>query len=256
MSLTRHIIADFQTAHDHYQIVETIYRGRPSRVLFTGDQTAAQSGLALDEKPELLFDYIQRFREAATMLKPERSLLIGGGAFSLPKALNQDRPGMNLDVVELDEELLSIARDHFGLAMWPELTVYGGDGRQFLEQTTKTYDLIMIDAFSELAIPRGLITLEAISLMAQKLSSDGMLIMNAIGSYRGKAAIVLERLSAAFHGAFQNVGIFPAESGLSSYESQNFMVIGSHGNQRLQDYMRYTALPYISGNPDQALHDV
>lgn len=255
MSLTRHIVADFSTAHDHYQIVETIYRGRPSRVLFTGDQTAAQSGLALDDKPELLFDYIQRFRELASLLKPQHSLLIGGGAFSLPKALNQDTPGINLDVVELDEELLSVAREHFGLALWPELTVYGADGRQFLQQTDKTYDLIMIDAFSQLAIPRSLITQEAISLMADRLSPNGMLVMNAIGSYRGKAAIVLERLSAAYHAAFQNVGIFPAESGLGSYENQNFMVIGSHGDQRLQDYMRYTALPYINGDPDQALHD-
>lgn len=71
----------------HYRIIDRVYNDRPSRLLLSGDKGAPQSGLALDDQTELLFDYNQRLFEVALSLEPKSVLVIGGGAFTLPRAL-------------------------------------------------------------------------------------------------------------------------------------------------------------------------
>src|ERR1700752_3186245 len=77
-----------ETPYGHYTVVDTTYSNRPARVLYSGREfRTAQSGIALDDQDEMLFDYNQRFLELARGLEPKRALLIGGGAFTLPKRL-------------------------------------------------------------------------------------------------------------------------------------------------------------------------
>src|SRR6476469_4412698 len=95
------ILVEGDTQHGHYVVADTIYSGRPARVLYSGNHQAAQSGVAKDDNPDLLFDYNQRFIELVRGLLPKKILLIGGGALSLPKALLEEFPEVSLDVVEL-----------------------------------------------------------------------------------------------------------------------------------------------------------
>jgi hypothetical protein len=57
----------FQTPYGSYKVVDTIYNGRPARMLY-GAKNSPQSGIAFDDSPELLFDYNQRFLEIALSL--------------------------------------------------------------------------------------------------------------------------------------------------------------------------------------------
>ncbi len=117
----------------HYRVIDGRYNGRPARILF-GDNASPQSGLALDDDPELLFNYNQRFLEIAISIQPRSALVIGGGAFTLPRALLDHFPNLKLDVVEVDPVLPPLARQFFGLPETERLMVYSQDGRQFINQ--------------------------------------------------------------------------------------------------------------------------
>ena len=118
------ILFDGDTAFEHYQVIDTIYEGRPARVLYSGRRGTAQSGIATDGKPELLFDYNQRFTELLESIPAKHVLLIGGGAYTLPRAIVQQFPDLQIDVVELDPGLKAIAERFFGLQASDRLRIF------------------------------------------------------------------------------------------------------------------------------------
>src|ERR1700760_605289 len=105
----QHILWEGDTIYGHYQVVDTLYDGRPARVLYSGDRQAAQSGIAKDASPSLLFDYNQRVFELLTSVLPKRVLLIGGAVCTLPKALLAALPDVQIDVIEPDSGLTKLA---------------------------------------------------------------------------------------------------------------------------------------------------
>jgi spermidine synthase len=249
------VLFEGDTAYGHYLVVDTIYSGRPARVLFSGTRQAAQSGEARDDKPELLFDYNERFMELVRGLKPRRILLIGGGAFTLPKALQAELPDGILDVVELDGKLFDIAQAHFDFKPAPQTHVYIGDGREFLQNTSEQYDLILIDAFMHDVVPEPLQTVEAAKDLEQHLRPGGLVAMNIIAAYYGQRSAVLRRQIAAFQTAFSAIQIFPAGRGQSLWIPQNFLLTTQNSHRELQEYLRYEALSVPNVGEDEAIQE-
>src|SRR4051812_8954262 len=126
------VLYETDTEYGHYQVVDSYYLGRPARVLYSGEYGAAQSGVARDNKDDLLFDYNARFRDLVRGCKPRTLLIVGGGAFTLPAALAREFPALEQDVVELDGGLLDIARRFFNFQPTENVRVHIGDGRKYL----------------------------------------------------------------------------------------------------------------------------
>ena len=61
-----------------------------------------------------------------------RVVRIGGAGCALARALAAARPAHRQEVIELDPEVVAIARDHLGLRRAPGLRVRVGDGRAVL----------------------------------------------------------------------------------------------------------------------------
>ncbi len=59
-----------------------------------------------------------------------------------------------------------------------DLDVVIGDGRLQLARTVEAFDVIVLDAFSSDAIPAHLLTREAFALYLERMTPDGMLIIN------------------------------------------------------------------------------
>lgn len=227
-------------------MVERVYEGRPARVLFSGSQRAAQSGIGLDDDPDLLFDYNQRLLEIANALYPERILVIGGGTFTLPTALAAALPEAAVDVVEIDPGLERIAKDYFGLADTERLHITYGDGRGYVERTRRKYDLIILDVFSELSIPRPFLTIEFIQTLRNRLTNDGCAALNIIASYQGKNAGLIKSQVAAYGSLFDQLTVFPAAHGLTSWLPQNLVLVAQRGSGRdLLPYVRFAPIETI-----------
>jgi spermidine synthase len=236
------LLYEGDTEHGHYRIVDTTYSGRPARVLYSGEYQAAQSGIAHDTRDDLLFDYNQRFMELALGLLPRDVLLIGGGAFTFPKALLEELPDARLDVVELDGGLLKLAKEYFDFKPSAKTGIYTGDGKKFLDQTERKYDLIIIDAFTHTTIPETLTTLDAARAFGSHLKPRGVVAMNIIATYYGPRSEVLKQEVDELKKVFPNLQVFPASSSISLWTPQNFVLTAQHSDNDLGQYVRYHAL--------------
>lgn len=234
-------LAKRTTKFGSYAIVDQTYNGRPARILYAGHATP-QSGMARDDEPELLFDYIQRLYEIVLSMKPERVLIIGGGAFVLPRAIIERTDVAHVDVVEIDDGLPAIAQEFFDLpADDPRLSIYAMDGLAFLATSSERYDLIVIDAFSEYDIPENLMNESAAKMFANHLTDDGVLAMNYIGYVRGFRSRETRRLAMNFQTQLPYVTLFPADPEDDIAGEHNLIVTASARPLPDFDYLQATA---------------
>lgn len=233
------VLFDGHTELAHYEVVNTIYAGREARVLYSGGRAAAQSGMALDGEDELLFDYNQRFMELIAGLKPQRILLIGGGACTLPTAVLEKYPDIEIDIVELDAGLIEIAKRYFAFKPTAKTSIFTMGGRQYLDDSHKCYDLILVDAFIHATIPQDLRDLEAVRAYAAHLNPDGVAAINIIASLRGDRSAMLNDMTRSARQVFGEVEIFPASSGFSQWTAQNFVVTMQNGTKDPHKYLKY-----------------
>lgn len=254
--MNEQILHETDTDFEHYAVVERQYEGRPARVLFSGSRRAAQSGIGLDDNPDLLFDYNQRLLELANGIYPQKVLMIGGGAFTLPMALVAALPEVIVEVVELDPGLEAIARQYFGLRSNDRLKLRFGDGRAFIEQTAGQYDMIIIDVYSELSIPRQFLTLEFITELYNHLCDGGRVAVNIIASYQGRNTDLIKSQIAAYSSLFAAVDIFPAAHGLTSWLPQNLVLVAQKPpTQILKGFVRFAPFNLIDTAATDILHD-
>jgi spermidine synthase len=117
----------------------------------------------------------------------EDVLFVGGGGFTGPKAF-QSRYDVDVDVVEIDPEVVRVAKRYFRLEPGANTSVHVADGRQFLRETDETYDLIVLDAYQRDKVPFQLTTREFFELAHSRLDDAGVLLANTIGAPTGPAS--------------------------------------------------------------------
>jgi spermidine synthase len=257
----QHIVWEGDTPQGHFQIVDGPYDGREARVLYSGERQAAQSGVARDGQPDLLFDYNQRLLELALGLQPHRVLVLGGGVGTLPQALLAALPAVRIDMVEPNAGLIQLAYRYFDLPEDDRLQLFTTDGRSFLRQHATRYDLIIVDAFTDTAIPRELKTYEAFGAYHTHLQTPGVLVVNVISGYQGQSAHPLQQMYTAALSTFDAVDIFLATQGYSMWLPQNFILAaqktgGQSAIERpLQQYVRHAAVRPPEVHPAMMSHD-
>ena len=236
------IVFDGDTSLEHYQVIDTTYEGRLARVLYSGQRHTAQSGIAQDGQPDLLFDYNQRFVELLGSVPAQKLLLIGGGAFTLPMALLAGFPELHIDAVEIDGGLQAIAERYFGLKPNERLRIITADGREYLEQNAAPYDVVIIDAFSNANIPETLRSEEAVRQVHRNLTADGVVAMNIIAPYYGPNNTVIREQLQLYSNYFEKVETYPAGRALFSlWLPQNLVLVAQKGKKhKLQ--LRYGKL--------------
>jgi len=248
-----HTIYRGDTNFEHYEVVDMVYEGRPARVLFTNRHRAAQSGIATDKNPALLFDYNQRFFELAQSLRPQNILIVGGGAYTLPLALASELPQAFIDVIEIDPGLDAIASGFFGFKPNDHLRIIHADGRDYLDKTSQKYDLIIIDVFMGTEVPYEFLTLEATVSLQHSLTPHGTVAMNVIGIFNG-SGMKLKSLIASYQHVFKQTKVHPADPTLSLLISQNFIILGQN-TDNLRYAMQSPSLSVPDISIDAALFD-
>ena len=116
---------------------------------------------------------------------PLRVLLIGLGAASLTKFLYRNRPLAHLTVVEIEPAVVSAARQFFKLPEDPKrINIVIGDGAEYVLNSDKKFDLIMVDGFDENAHSGALDTLPFYQACRAHLSETGITVFNLLTSNR------------------------------------------------------------------------
>jgi spermidine synthase len=253
MTIPKKTLFTVKSEYGSYKVVDRIYNDRPARVLF-GAGRSPQSGTALDDDPELLFHYNQRFAEIAESVQPKSVLIIGGGAFTLPTFLFNRFPEATIDVVEIDPLLQTIAHDYFDLPHDPRLRIINGDGRAYIEHCTNKYDLIILDAFSGYNIPRHLLTAEAVVAYRKCLTPKGLVAVNFISTYYSYKKFLTHEIMATFESVIEYVELYPADHDNDRRSEQNLILIASNRLHSL-DYLQASSIELLFQPENVTLHD-
>jgi len=104
--------------------------------------------------------------------------VIGLGAGTIPRELSAAYGPIPIDGVELDGEIVNLARQYFAMNE-PNLHVIVQDGRYYLQTTQKKYDEIGIDAYQQPYVPFQLATREFFQLVRAHLTPTGVAVINA-----------------------------------------------------------------------------
>jgi len=179
-------------ASDGDLVVERDPNRPAGRLLRQGEMEASYVDLA--DPRHLEFDYLRWMRLVLRAAGARRVLHVGGGGCSLARALALEDPAGRHHVCELDGRVIALAREHLGLRRTPGLRVRRADGRRFLAtQPDASWEAVVLDAFVGAAVPRHLMTAEAmrecarvapltlVNVVDSRVGRDVRLIAAALG---------------------------------------------------------------------------
>ena len=125
---------------------------------------------------EFTFAYLRLFEKAVNYhSSPKDVLVIGTGGGGIDKQLEQYN--LNIDNVEIDKKIVEIAKDYFDFD--GDVTI--DDGRHYIKNTDKKYDIVFLDVYSGYSIYPYLFSKEAFEEIKFILNEDGILVINSIG---------------------------------------------------------------------------
>lgn len=143
-----------------------------------------QSHVDLDDPTHLHFEYIVRMGAVIDQLAagPITALHLGAGALTLPRYIEATRPGSRQQVVELEEPLIRLVREHLPLPKGASIRIRIGDAREGIGRMPAgirgACDLIVADVFAGPRTPAHLTTVEFYRELATLLAPEGVLLVN------------------------------------------------------------------------------
>ena len=178
-------------------------------------------------------------------------LQIGGGGGTVPREYyyhygfdkaGTPVPGFDVQVAEIDPRVAQVAEMFFYFTPTANLRVTVDDGRMFLRNSHKTYDTILIDAFSGGGqIPFHLTTKEFVTEVKSHLSPNGVAAMNVISALRGgRGELYLSIYRTWRQVGFGQVYVFPKvenyEPPLQWDQPRNVILIATMDTKRLSKF--------------------
>lgn len=190
--------------------VSEMGEGKNKRRILQLDSTM-EGGMNPDDG-SLVLDY-QHFWNLVRLnssFELDSALFIGAGAFGMPEEVSRTFPESEVDVIEIDPRVIEVGRKYFKLDEYPRVQAHADDARRYLvRHEEKRWDLIFGDAYNGIRqIPSHLVTREFFELIQNRLSEDGVFIMNAITAVEGERAELLEGILATLRSVFPHVEVF------------------------------------------------
>ncbi len=231
---------------------ETVYQTQtPYQELRITDQNGIRtmylngqpnSAMDLNNPDRHVFDYTRYFHIPFLMEEDiDRVLFIGGGGFTGPKDFVNSY-NTTVDVVEIDPEVVDAAQEYFYVNESEKMNIHVMDGREYIESTNKTYDLIVLDAYKKDEVPFHLTTEEFMEQSYSKLDDDGVLLANIISApsgsgsdffrseYRTAGEVFPEVFAFRTHSSplIQNIELVAAKQG--SYTEEDLLELNDRRN--------------------------
>jgi spermidine synthase len=113
-----------------------------------------------------------------TQERVKSMLLIGSAAGTIPRQYTAVYGAIPIDGVEIDPRISQVGRQWFDMNE-PNLNVVAADGRYYLANVDKRYDVIGVDAYRPPYIPFQLTTVEFFTQARDHLTDDGVVAINA-----------------------------------------------------------------------------
>ena len=176
--------------------------------------------------------------------------LIGSAAGTVAKQYTKVYGPIAIDGVEIDPEIIVVGRQYFGMSE-PNFSVYAQDGRYFLRNSKRSYDVIAVDAYRPPYIPFHLTTREFFAEIKSHLNDNGVLAINA-GHTLSDYGLV-EVLASTMKDVFPNVYVLDVP--LRGSAVGNSLVIATQQPTRIENFrenLRAANHPLLQGIGESA----
>jgi spermidine synthase len=173
------VLEEANSAYNHIVVTE---QGTVRTMYFVVDGTYyIESRLDRGHAQSLDLDYT-RTMMAGFLVNPDvrRFLMIGFGGGQITNYLFRRFPGIEIDAVDIDPEVIRLARKYFDVPDDPRYRTHAADGRVFVEHASANtrWDQIMLDAFRGVFVPFHLKTVEYYEVLTRHLSPRGVVSAN------------------------------------------------------------------------------
>ncbi len=154
-----------------------------------------QSEMSLKAPNDLSLRYTQKMMGFLLFHpRPKRIALIGLGGGSLIKFCYHRMPGTQLTAIELDADVIALREVFLLPEDGPRLQVLNADGAEYLEQTEKGIDVLLVDAFDKTGFAPSLANREFFENAFTKLGGNGVMVINLAGEKDPYAGLIGEAM--------------------------------------------------------------
>ncbi len=149
------------------------------RTLWFEKGGARQSVVKVGDPDHIELPYARAMPVGLALVQPpKRVLIVGLGGGTIPGFLHKHYPKTVIDAVDIDPDVVDVAKRYFGFREDATMRAHVADGRRFIEQRRNRYDLIFLDAFGSENIPYHLATREFLQAVRQALTPQGVAVGN------------------------------------------------------------------------------
>jgi len=155
--------------------------------------------------------------------REQRAVIIGsagGSAFRTWQHVAGDDFDFTFEGAELDPKVVELADQFFAMTEI-DAAIKAQDGRIYLRQHPGEIDVLLIDAYHQLYVPPHLTSLEFFELTAERLSQNGVVMLNLNALY--EESDVYRRVLHTMQTAFAKVWV---TKGGGPY---NYLIVGTNG---------------------------
>jgi predicted membrane-bound spermidine synthase len=167
------------------------------------------------------------------------SLTIGAGGYTFPRYMEVFYPRAGIDVVEIDPEVTRVAHDYLGFPKTTRIRSYNEDGRWFVMNSGKKYDVVFLDAYNDLSIPYHLTTKEFHQMVKDRMTPNGIILTNIIDNFRNGSFLpsYLRTLREVFGG--KNVHLIAISPMFEKIRISTFVVLATIGDVDINDFSAF-----------------
>lgn len=164
-----------------------------------------QSNVVPGDLRELAFGYIRHMGHVIDLAWPEgrpiTAVHLGAGAMTIPRYVEETRPGSRQQVLELERGLVELVRKVAPLPRHAAIRLRYGDAREQLGRLPTgiagTVDLVVVDIFAGPQTPAHVTSVEFFALLVPLLAPGGLVLVNIADGHelrfaRGEAATLRE----------------------------------------------------------------
>ncbi|OQA93103.1 MAG: spermidine synthase [Microgenomates group bacterium ADurb.Bin219] len=145
------------------------------------------------------------FQVHTSKRKVQNCLILGFGAGTVAKILEEKWPGIKITGIEIDQVVIKIGKKYFGLDKIGKLKIIVGDAIQKITNcqlpvANHFFDLILIDLYRGQEFPKEAESKKFLNGLKKILSKDGLIIFNRLnfGNHKTRTAGFIQKLKKTF----------------------------------------------------------
>jgi spermidine synthase len=202
-----------------------------------------QSHVDLDDPAHLEFEYVRRMGHvldlAAEPGAPLDVVHLGGGALTLPRYVAVTRPGSRQRVVEIDQQLTDLVREHLPLPRGARIRVRADDARVGLAALRdRSADAVLTDVFSGARTPAHLTSAEFAAEARRVLRPGGVYAANVAD---GPPLRFARAQVATLRSVFRHVCLLAEPGTLRGRRFGNLVAVASDAELPIDGFVRRCA---------------